>query len=147
MKTLLHLALLVGAWKLVSVTARDSGGNVSYPLGTNAQGVLTYHDNGRMAVQIMNPDRAKFASNDPQLTTEPEVRAAFDGYVAYYGTYTVKPDEGIVVHHVDGALIPNWVGSDQVRHFKLDGNRLTISGPLKLGGVDQTMSLVWERLP
>jgi len=75
------------------------------------------------------------------------VREAFGGYTAYYGTYSVNPDEKIIVHHIEAALLPNWAGTDQKRHLEYDGKYLTLSGPLLLGGVPGTVSLVWERLP
>jgi hypothetical protein len=138
---------LVGDWKLVSLYSQDSTGKTGYPLGKNARGRLTYESNGRLAVQVMNPNRPRFASGDPLLTSEAEVRAAFGGYIAYYGSYSVNPGERVIVHHVEAALIPNWVGTDQIRNFDFDGTRLTLSGPLTLGGVQETVNLVWERLP
>lgn len=138
---------LVGAWNLVSLYAQDPSGQTGYPFGRNAQGRLIYEPNGRMAVQLMNPNRPRFASGDPLLTSEAEVRAAFDGYAAYYGSYSVDQGERIIVHHVEAALMPNWVGTDQVRHFGFQGNCLTLKGPLVRGGVQEVVSLVWERLP
>ena len=138
---------LVGSWKLVSFHSQDSSGRISYPFGKDAQGRITYEPNGRMAVQLMDPDRPRFASDDPLVTSETEVRAAFGRYTAYYGTYSVNPDEQTIVHHIEVALLPNWVGTDQQRHFEFDGKYLTLKGPLRLGGVQGTVSLVWERLP
>jgi len=138
---------LVGSWKLISFHSQDFSGQKTYPFGKDAQGRLIYEPNGRMAVQLMNPDRPRFASGDLLLTSEAEVRAAFDGYAGYYGTYSVDQGEGIIVHHVEAAHIPNWVGTDQVRHFEFQGNHLTLKGTLLRGGVQEVVSLVWERLP
>jgi hypothetical protein len=138
---------LVGSWKLVSFHSKDPSGQTSYPFGKDAQGRLIYEPDGRMAVQLMNPNRPRFASDDPLVTSEAEVRAAFDGYTAYYGTYLVNPDEKTIVHHIEVALLPNWVGTDQRRDFEFDGKYLTLKGPLTLGGVQGVVSLVWERLP
>jgi hypothetical protein len=138
---------LVGSWKLISFHSKDSSGQTAYPFGKDAQGRLIYEPDGRMAVQLMNPNRPRFASADPLVTSEAEVRAAFDGYTAYYGTYSVNPDEQTIVHHIEAALLPNWVGTDQQRHFEFDGKYLTLKGPLLLGGVQGVVSLVWERLP
>jgi hypothetical protein len=138
---------LVGSWKLISFHSQDSNGQKAYPFGKDARGRLIYEPNGRMAVQLMNPDRARFASDDPLVTSEAEVRAAFGGYTAYYGTYSVNPDERTITHHIEAALLPNWVGTDQKRHFEFDGKYLTLKGPLRLGGVQGIVNLVWERLP
>jgi hypothetical protein len=138
---------LVGSWKLISFHIKDPSGQTAYPFGKNARGRLIYEPDGRMAVQLMNPNRPGFTSDDPMVTSKAEVRAAFDGYTAYYGTYSVNPGEQTIVHHIEAALLPNWVGTDQRRHFELDGKYLTLQGPLLLGGVQGVVSLVWERLP
>ena len=138
---------LVGSWKLVSFHSQDSSGQTTYPFGKDAQGRLIYEPDGRMAVQLMNPNRPGFASDDPLVTSEEEVRAAFGGYTAYYGTYSVNPDERTITHQIEAALLPNWVGTDQRRLFEFDGKYLTLKGPLRLGGVQAIVSLVWERMP
>ena len=138
---------LVGSWKLVSFHSQDSSGQTAYPFGKDAQGRLIYEPDGRMAVQLMNPNRPGFTSDDPLVTSEEEVRAAFGGYTAYYGTYSVNPDERTITHRIEAALLPNWVGTDQRRHFEFDGKYLTLKGPLRLGGVQGVVSLVWERMP
>ncbi len=137
---------LVGSWKLVSFYSQDSSGQKTYPFGQDARGRLIYEADGRMAVQIMDPDRPGFTSGDPLVTSEAEVRAAFGGYTAYYGTYSVTPEEQTIVHHIEAALLPNWVGTDQRRYFEFDGKVLTLKGPLVLNGVQGDVSLVWERL-
>jgi hypothetical protein len=140
-------AKLVGSWKLISFYSQDSSGQKTYPFGKDAQGRLTYEPDGRMAVQLMNPNRPGFTSDDPLVTSEAEVRAAFGGYTAYYGTYSVNFDGGTIVHHIEAALLPNWVGTNQQRHFDFDGKYLTLQGPLLLGGAQGFVSLVWERMP
>ena len=138
---------IVGSWQLVSFSSQDASGRKAYPFGKDARGKLTYEPDGRMAVQIMNPDRPGFASDDPLVTSEAEVRAAFGGYTAYYGTYTVDPDERTIMHHIEAALLPNWVGTDQRRRYEFDGTYLILKGPLRLGGVQGAVSLIWKRLP
>ncbi len=138
---------LVGSWKLISCHLKDSNGQTAYPFGKEAQGRLIYEADGRMAVQVMNPNRPRFTSADPLATSEAEVRAAFGGYTAYYGAYSVNPEEQTIVHHIEAALLPNWVGTEQRRHFEFAGKYLTLKGPLLLGGVQGVVSLVWERLP
>ncbi len=138
---------LVGSWKLISFHIQDSSGQKAYPFGKNARGRLIYEPDGRMAVQLMDPNRPCFKSGDPLVTSEAEVRAAFGGYTAYYGTYSVNPEERTIVHHIEACILPNWVGTDQLRHFESNGRYLTLKGTLLLGGAQGTVSLVWERLP
>ena len=137
----------VGTWRLTSYSAVTSGGRTIYPMGRNAQGRLTYEAGGRMAVQLADPDRAAFAAVDPLATTDAEVRAAFEGYLAYYGSYTIHADQGIVVHHLEMSLIPNWMDGDLVRYFDLQGERLILKTPPTLfGGGERVSSLIWEKL-
>jgi hypothetical protein len=138
---------LVGTWRLQSCRATTADGLIVHPLGKNVQGRLIYEPEGRMAVQLMNPDRPAFRVDDPFVAPDEEVRAAFLGYGAYYGSYSVQPDEHTVTHHLEAALIPSWVGSDQVRDFELSGDRLTLSTPaITIDGAETAVTLVWERL-
>ena len=105
------LPKLAGSWKLISFHIQDPSGQKAYPFGKDARGRISYEPDGRMAVQLMNPDRPGFTSGDPLVTSEAEVRSAFGGYTAYYGTYSVNPDEQTIVHHIEAALLPNWVGT------------------------------------
>jgi lipocalin-like protein len=78
---------LVGMWRLVSCESRDVSGNVSYPIGQNASGYLTYTPDGYMWATIVSPNRVAFASQDRRKATPEEKVAAFDTYVSYCGTY------------------------------------------------------------
>jgi len=136
----------VGTWKLVSSEFRRSDGEVTYPMGRNASGMLMYDASGHMSVQIIRPDRPAFASGDQLKGTLEEIKSAFEGCVAYFGTYEVNEKKGTVTHHVEGSSFPNWVGTDQRRFFEFYGNRLTLSTPpAPFGGEHVTALLVWER--
>jgi hypothetical protein len=134
----------VGAWKLISFERRTTaGGEVTYPMGQNPVGRLTYDALGRMSAQIMRPDRPKFQAGDAARTgTAEEKIAAFDGYTAYYGTYTVNESERVVTHHVEASLYPNWVGTDQRRPYEFVGDQLTLH---VVNGAAES-KLVWERV-
>jgi hypothetical protein len=137
---------LVGAWKLVSFEARSSNGEVSYPYGRNAFGMLMYDAGGNVFVLLMRRDRPKFASDDLWRGTPEEIKAAFEGFVAYCGTYEVDEEKGTVTHHVEGSHFPNWAGTDQVRLFKCSGDQLTLSTPpTPLGGRQSTVHFIWAR--
>jgi hypothetical protein len=79
--------------------------------------------------------------------TDAEVRAAFEGHVSYFGTYTIDRQKQTVTHHVRGASYPNWIGNDQLRYYKFDGTRLLLSTPpLVRGGQPFEYALIWERI-
>ncbi len=51
-----------------------------------------------------------------------------------------------MIHHLELSLLPNLVGTDQVRYYTLEGDRLTISTPPMLqAGKLQTSHLIWQR--
>jgi len=137
---------LVGHWTLVSFEI-VSGGQTEYPFGGDAIGEITYDAAGRMAVQIMKAGRPPFASGDSAAGSADEVSAAFHGYVAYYGTFTVDERARVVTHRLMGSLFPNWLGSEQRREIVLEGNRLTLSIPaIPFQGKDRVFRAIWKRL-
>jgi len=142
-------ARFVGTWQLVTSEFRTADGEVTYPLGEKAAGVLIYDGGGRMAAQLMRPGRPKFASGDMQGGSLEEIKTAAEGYVAYFGTYQVNDKNGKVVHHVEASLFPNWVGQDQVRlfEFSADADMLTLKTlPILSGGHEIIGVLVWKKL-
>ncbi len=100
-----------------------------------------------MAAHVMRNDRPLFAANDPDRGTDAEVRAAFEGHASYFGTYTIDAATQTVTHHVRGAWYPNWIGGDQLRHFKFEGSRLLLfTPPLISGGESLEYVLTWEHI-
>lgn len=136
----------VGAWKLMSFERRTTAGEITYPMGQSPVGRLTYDALGRMTAQLMRPDRPKFQSASSGRGSPEEKLAAFDGYIAYYGTYTVNESERTVIHHVEASLYPNWVGSDQRRRFEFSEGRLILRAANGSGGPGTESRLVWERV-
>ena len=138
---------LQGTWRLVSFEARDSKNRLRRPLGEDVSGLLVYDAGGNMAAHVMKNGRPLFAANDPDRGTDAEVRAAFEGYASYFGTYTIDPATQTVTHHVRGAWYPNWIGNDQLRHFKFEGCRLLLcTPPVISGGESLEYILTWERI-
>ncbi len=137
----------IGAWKLVSSQFRDETGKVIYPYGENAFGLIMYEPGGRMSVHIIRADRPPFASGDLFRGSPDEIKAALEGYIGYYGTYTIDESEGTIAHHVEGSAFPNWIGGVQKRYYLFEGNRLTLrTPPIPASGSSLTGILIWERL-
>ena len=137
---------IIGTWRLVSCMAKASDGQVSYPYGKNAQG-RAHLEPDRFAFQVLNPDRPRFPSVDPRSASDAEMREAFEGYLAYYGSLSVHPENSTIVNRVEAATIPNWVGTDQVRYYRFEDDRLVLRTPPMLrGGAEFVNTIVWERL-
>jgi hypothetical protein len=138
---------LVGTWRLVSYVAHASSGEARYPFGQHVVGQLFYDVGGNMSGHLMRIDRPTFASNDSGAGTDAEVRAAFEGHVSYFGTYTIDPSARTVTHRVRGASYPNWIGHEQVRYYRIDGSHLVLSTPpIPYRGESLEFVLTWERM-
>ncbi len=137
----------VGTWRLVSFESTGDDGITQYPYGRDAAGLIMYDARGNMSVQLANMHRPSFASSDQHRGTPEEIKAAFEGYNAYFGTYDVDEKKEIVTHHVKSSLFPNWSGGDNVRYYRFDANRLILSTPpIRFGGKSIVGRLIWERI-
>ena len=117
---------LLGTWQVLELVDTDPDGKIHYPYGKQPKGYIVYDRTGRLHVQVMRtPPTRPFAAGD-QAGTEAEVRAAYDGYVAYFGTYEVDEVHGQVIHRVEGSLMPSYTGTDQPRPIKVVGDELVI---------------------
>ncbi len=142
----------VGTWVLDRIETRAESGDwtpAKTRFGSNPTGTLTYDVAGNMAVQIMRRDRTPLSSRrlaeGPSVTTEAlalapaeEKAIAFDGYTAYFGKYSVRESEGVVVHQRIGHLVPNQATLAVERQFEFVNDTLVLAVP---GG----NRLVWER--
>jgi len=140
---------LIGTWKLVSIEERDADGKLTVPLdyGPNAVGLLMYDATGHMSAQAMRRGRAKLPSDDVHVATPEQAKAAFTGYNGYFGTYEVIESESIVIHRVEGSMIPNWEGGDQRRKFTISGDKLILEPPpIQAAGAKRVRQLTWERV-
>jgi hypothetical protein len=130
---------LIGSYKLISYTSYDqSGAATKLPY---AAGQISYDGAGRMSAQLMREGRPRLET--PQAS-EADRAAAYSSYIAYFGHYTIEPERGTVTHHVEGAMTPNMVGSDQVRYFEFSPDRkslfLTVKNGERVAG-----RLQWDR--
>ncbi|WP_051469956.1 lipocalin-like domain-containing protein [Fischerella sp. PCC 9605] len=144
---------LLGTWKLISAIAISPDGTVdAEAYGPNPSGYITYTPEGRMMVLFSRSDRlpfsadirSPFTSNIHSVPLE-ERAQAFVSFNAYAVTYALS--DNTVTHHVEIASIPNRVGTDLVRTFTLNGNRITLKTPPTMSGnVSKVFELMWERV-
>lgn len=136
---------ILGTWLLVSWTAEADGG-VSHPLGTDPVGTIIYTADGYMSAQLMRRDRPAYDSAWPGGGTEAQLAAAASGYLAYSGPFTLDESTGVVHHHVEVSLLPNWLGGVQDREGRLDGTRLVLSADTtSRKGITSHSTLTWRR--
>lgn len=137
---------LIGAWRLRACQRRSSAGADIDFYGPDPLGIATFDAKGHMTALIMRRGRPKFATGDPFRGTPEEIRAAYLGFIAYSGTYTVDPAAGTLTTRVLVSLFPDWEGSDQLRHLRLEGDHLSIlTAPILVDGATWNFALEWER--
>lgn len=137
---------LVGNWKLVSFVGTVDDGKPSEVTwgeeGQHPKGFLILTPEGRMMALLTAKNRKIPASDADHAEL-------FKTMNAYTGKYRLEADDFVTT--VDVAQDPGWVGTEQRRHYKLEGDKLTIvSAPQPIGagprkGAMFTSTLVWER--
>jgi hypothetical protein len=133
---------LLGTWELVSYESTEPDGRERLPFG-RAIGRITYDAAGNMTGQVMRPDRPPVNTREGAVE---KIRAAYTGFIAYFGTYEIGEQGDSVVHHVAGALNPSWVGGDQVRRMRFDGEHLILEADVARPEGTARHVLTWRRI-
>jgi hypothetical protein len=137
-------ARLIGSWELVTWQSIGQDDTIGYPLGEDAVGQLMYDDDAdRVCAQLVRVNQPRFASEDWQEATGPEMAAAWPNYFGYFGTFTIDTAAATVTHHIDAGWFPNLVGTQQVRHYRFANDQLVLDADTTWGKV----RIVWTKLP
>jgi hypothetical protein len=101
----------LGTWRLVSYHTETTDGIRTFPLGEEVAGIAMYLPNGRVSIQFMRKNRPLFKSGDAWRGTLDEEKAAFEGFFAYTGRYTIDAASSRVTAPYRGV-----VGTELRRH-------------------------------
>lgn len=140
---MLHQALKDTTWTLKTYQSQDKEGNINYPLGKDAKGVISFTSTGIFAVQLMATSRPQKLSAEQleRMNSQVEKQMAEYGYHAYTGPFTVDEKQGILTTEVKLSLITDYIGSRQNRTVKIDGDELHLSN------IDHPeRKLIWEKV-
>ncbi len=67
--------------------------------------------------------------------------------MTYFGRYEIDEQLATVTHIVEGSLFPNWVGSQQVRYYQFEEDRLTLrTPPLQMNNSVLVGVLIWQKI-
>ena len=132
---------IVGTWKLVSVMYEDQQTKELTPvLGQNPKGSQIATADGRWLALVTAEGRKV-----PQ--TDEERAQALRSMIAYSGRYRVEGDK--VITKVEIAWNESWVGGEQVRFVRFEGDKLYIESPPmphpNVGGRVVRVIVTWER--
>jgi hypothetical protein len=115
-------------------------------MGQEVTGLIMYAPDGYMSANLMVPGRPAFTGGAASTATAAELAAASTGYFGYAGRFEVDESAQTVSHHIDVALVPNLVGTTQLRHVTFDGARLILRGdPAPIAGRIAAPIIIWER--
>ncbi len=117
-------AKVVGLWKLVAYEVEvQATGEKAPVMGQHPTGYVNFSADGRVFFILTGEGR--------MAPKSAEDRANLLGtLIAYTGLYRVEGDRWIT--KVDVAWNPEWIGTEQARSFKLEGDRLQVLTPWRL---------------
>ncbi len=131
---------LVGTWKLVSwqvITENEPPQNV---FGAHPKGYLVLTPEGRSIVLTTAEDRRAGMGDT-------ERAALHKSMVAYTGRYRIEGHDFITT--VELSWNEEWNGTEQRRHFRIEGNNLFIesepAASIIFPGKKDFRRIVWER--
>ncbi|MGA8323483.1 MAG: lipocalin-like domain-containing protein [Xanthobacteraceae bacterium] len=112
---------IVGTWKLVSVVYEDQATKERMPVyGEHPRGIQIATPQGRWLALMTGENR-------PIPKTDEDRAQALKTMIAYTGRYRVE--DGKVITKVEAAWNEAWVGGEQVREIKIEGDKLYIESP------------------
>ena len=132
---------IVGVWTLVSVVYEDQATKERTPvLGEKPRGRQIATADGRWLALVT-------AEGRPVPKTDEERAQALRSMIAYTGRYRVEG--GKVVTKVEAAWNEAWVGGEQTRFIRFEGDRLFIESPPmphpNVGGRVVKVIVIWDR--
>lgn len=114
---------LVGVWRLIEYSVKDSLGLKVYTYGNAPRGYFIYDSGGFMSINVMRtPPPSKLEIDH---ATAEQLRERISAGFSYFGRYTVH-DDSTVIHHVEGGTIINYIGTDQFRRYRRNADTLWI---------------------
>ncbi|MEE9428065.1 MAG: lipocalin-like domain-containing protein [Paracoccaceae bacterium] len=135
---------LTGTWALISWHNTHGDGHKTYPLGPDATGYISYSADGFVFVHLMAANRTLYSVNDPFNGNAAEDSAAIKSQITYAGPYDFHGDH--VIHNVTQSSCPNWVGTQQHRMVRFEGDSLILSAAgARFQGQDVTAQVHWKR--
>lgn len=141
-------AALLGTWRLVSYTQRDSAeASVTHPYGEQPQGFLVYTADGLVNAQIAcAPDaRTPCASDDIMAATVDERARMTLEYRCYVARVRIDTAAQVVHHDIIMSLFPNRVGKTLSRAYEFSDDDSTLTLRPTSFTFGRSEQLVWMR--
>jgi hypothetical protein len=132
---------IVGTWSLVSVNYEDQTTKKRTPIyGAHPKGIQIATAEGRWLALMTAEGRTVPKTNE-------ERAQALKSMIAYTGRYRLE--DGNVMTKVEAAWNEAWVGTEQVRSVRFEGDRLYLQSPPmphpNVGGKVVRVIVEWRR--
>ncbi len=122
-----HVPSIVGIWRIIEYVAIDSAGNKINPFGEHPVGYFIYAPSRHLSINIMRTPPIQ--PLDFSTASIEQLRTRLEAGFSYFGHYTVQNDS-TVIHHVEGGTVASYIGTDQLRRYKIIGDTLRIGSPV-----------------
>ena len=134
---------LIGVWQMLSASYEqaETGAPIPSHYGDSPTAFLHYTPGGRMIALIM-AGGLPLLGPDHLTASQADRATAHSGTVSYAGAYRMDGDA--VLHQVEAATIPDWVGTEQRRYVTIHGDRLTLRSAPQTSG--RIITARWRRL-
>jgi Lipocalin-like domain len=127
--------LLVGTFRLVSLEARRSDGEISHPFGRNPLGMFIFDRDGNLAVQLMSTDQTG------------DEGTAGSGFTAMFGTYLVDEGQQTFRASLEGASHSALIGTEILRYVHFSDDLAIFNTPPQMtDGVETTTYITWQKV-
>jgi hypothetical protein len=77
----------------------------------------------------MRSGRTKSAANNRLQGTADDNKAAAQGTISTYGTYSVDEAKKTYTLRIEGSSYPNWEGTEITRPVTITGDEMTVTNP------------------
>jgi len=130
---------LHGVWDFLSLEDVQPDGMIVYSWGKAVRGTITYTPAGRVFIQLLGDPNPRFSGGNVfspsgrdllRTASDDEIRKAYSGYYAYFGTYEIDERKRVVTHHVASSLRPPEIGLSYERPYELTEERLVLRYPV-----------------
>ncbi len=134
---------LIGVWQVESFYTEFQGtGDKKFTFGEKPRGYIAFTPEKRFIGILTAENRKKPETDEDRI-------AAFRSMFAYSGIYRVEADRWIT--KVDVSWNEAWTGTDQIRVFKIEGDKVMITSmwqpsPNDPGNPVTRGVLVWKRV-
>ena len=133
---------LVGTWKNTGNVTVAADGKRTDIFGAHGTGMAIFSADGHFVIVNINPDTAKFASNNRAQGTSDENKAAVAGGIGLYGSYSVSGKS--ISLKIEGSTFPNWTGTETKRDIvKFKPGEFTWGLNNSLGGRGE---VTWKKM-